>query len=24
MFYDAQNPLAWMQTDTTVALDDRA
>lgn len=21
VFYDAENPLAWVQTDTTVALD---
>ena len=24
VFYDAQNPLAWLQTDTTVSLPDRA
>ena len=24
VFYDAQNPLAWVQTDTTVKLNERA
>ncbi|PSP83723.1 hypothetical protein BRC96_07860 [Halobacteriales archaeon QS_6_64_34] len=24
VFYDAQNPLAWVQTDVTVSLSDRA
>ena len=24
VFYDAQNPLAWVQTDTTVALSEQA
>ena len=24
VFYDAQNPLAWVQTDVTVALKERA
>ena len=24
VFYDAQNPLAWLQTDSTVRLSDRA
>ena len=24
VFYDAQNPLAWVQTDATVSLSDRA
>ena len=24
VFYDAQNPLAWLQTDLTVALNEQA
>ncbi|WP_276270876.1 DUF7331 family protein [Haloarcula litorea] len=24
VFYDAQNPLAWVQTDTTMSLDEVA